>query len=107
MLNLNESTVKAYAQKLWCVNRPINLFDTTVSKLLWEKSQLGIGTPERENISILIDRIIALKCQTLYLNKNLSNYYLLLDKDYKWLQSSKVYMPELEKRLNSMIKKPS
>ena len=107
ILNLNESTVKSYAQKLWCVNRPINMFDTTVSKLLWQKSQFNIGTPERKNISILIDRILALKCQTLYLNKNLSNYYLLLDKDYKWLQSSNVYITENEKLLNSMIKKPS
>jgi hypothetical protein len=43
----------------------------------------------------------------LYLNKCLSNYYLLLEKDYKWIQSSQYYMTYNEQRLNSMLKKPS
>jgi len=107
MLSLNESTVKSYAQKLWCVDRPVRFFDNTVAGLVWKKSQFGVSKQERENISILIDQIIALKCQTMILNKNLSNYYLLLEKDYRWLQSSQVYMSENDKILNSMYKKPS
>jgi hypothetical protein len=107
MLNLNETTIKAYAHKLWCVDRPTRYYDNIVAELLLKKSEFGISRRERESICILIDQIIAMKCQTLYLNKCLSNYYLFLEKDYGWLQSSRVYMEEYEKRLNSMYKKPS
>ena len=107
MLNLNESTIKAYAHKLWCADYPIRYYDRTVTELLLKKSEIGISRRDRENISILIDQIIAMKCQTMYLNKCLSNYYLLLEKDYKWLQSSQMYMEDNEKRFNSMYKKPS
>ena len=31
----------------------------------------------------------------------------MLEKDYKWLQSSQVYMSENDKHLNLMLKKPS
>jgi hypothetical protein len=48
-----------------------------------------------------------MKCQTMYLNKCLFKYYLLLEKDYKWLQSVQMYMEDNEKRFNSMYKKPS
>jgi hypothetical protein len=107
MLNLNESTVKAYAHKLWCVDRPIRYYDRIVSDLLLKNSEFRFNRRERENICILIDQIIAMKCQTLYLNKSLSNYYLLLEKDYRWLQSTRIYMEDFEKRYNSMCKKPS
>lgn len=107
MLNLNESTIKAYAHKLWCADYPIRYYDKTVTELLLKESELGTSRRERENISILIDQIIAMKCQTMYLNKCLSNYYLLLEKDYKWLQSAQMYMEDNEKRFNSMYKKPS
>lgn len=107
MLNLNESTIKAYAHKLWCADYPIRYYDKTVTELLLKESEVGISRRERENISILIDQIIAMKCQTMYLNKCLFKYYLLLEKDYKWLQSAQMYMEYNEKHFNSMYKKPS
>jgi hypothetical protein len=107
MLSLTESKVKFYANKLWCVDRPISYFDKSVKELLWIQSQLRTSKAEKKSISILIDQILALKCQTLYLNNNLSNYFRLLEKDYKWLQSTNVYIEENEKHLNLMFKKPS
>jgi len=54
-----------------------------VTELLSQKSGFGVNRRERESINILIDQITATKCQTLYLNKCLFDYYSLLEKDYK------------------------
>jgi hypothetical protein len=107
MLKLDETSLNNYSNKLWPNVSPVMYFDFIVSKLLWEKSKLGIGTPERENISILLEQILAHKCQILVLNKNLSSNFLLLEKDYRWVRSSKDYMLANEERLSSMLKKPS
>lgn len=109
MLKLDNLSLNNYSKRLWAHDRPIRYFDSIVTKLLLEQSKLRVGTAERENISILIEQILALKCQTLVLNKNLSSNFLLLEKEknYGWVWSSKFYMLENEERLNSIIKKPS